>query len=151
MRRYISRRAVRYTWHMASQVLIHSEIIEEMLDHARRKPNLECCGLLAGSAGVVTRIFPASNALASATAYEVAPLESFRLFRQIREEGLEHLGIYHSHPASDNLPSPTDIAQAYYPEQAYFIISLLPGIARPVRAFFIRGGCVEEAGIKTVA
>jgi [CysO sulfur-carrier protein]-S-L-cysteine hydrolase len=135
---------------MAPQVLIHPKIIEEMLGHARSKPSLECCGLLAGSAGVITRIFPASNALASATAYQIAPLESFRLFRQIREEGLDHLGLYHSHPASDNIPSPTDIAQAYYPEQAYFIISLVGGIARPVRAFFIRDGCVEEAWIKTV-
>jgi proteasome lid subunit RPN8/RPN11 len=136
---------------MAPQVMIRFEIIEKMLGHARSKPSLECCGLLAGSAGVITRIFPARNALASATAYKIDPLESFRLFRQIREVGLDHLGLYHSHPASDNIPSPTDIAQSYYPEQSYFIISLVAGIARPVRAFFIRDGCVEEAGVKTVA
>jgi proteasome lid subunit RPN8/RPN11 len=135
---------------MVPKIFILSQIIEKMLDHAQSDPSLECCGILAGTAGIITRIFPASNTLDSATAYEIAPPESFRLFRQMREEGLDHLGLYHSHVASANVPSPSDIAQAYYPEQAYFIISLVPGVGRPVRAFFIRDGRVEEAELTTV-
>ncbi len=108
---------------------------------------MECCGLLAGAGGIITRIFPAKNALASATAYEVAPQELFQLFRRIREEGLEHLGIYHSHPASENVPSPRDIELAGYPNEAYFIISPLPAAPHPVRAFSIRDGRVEELEI----
>lgn len=111
---------------------------------------MECCGLLAGTDGVITKIFRAKNALASATAYEVAPQELFSLFRQMREEGLEHLGIYHSHPATENFPSPSDIEQAGYPYQAYFIISPLPAAPNPVRAFFIRDGQVEEVQITIV-
>ena len=126
-------------------------IIEELLRHARTEPRIECCGLLGGSNGIITRIFPAKNALDSATAYEIAPQEAFKFFRQIREEGLDHLGLYHSHPASDNVPSPTDIELAYYPDQAYFIISLWPEAERPVRVFFIRDGHAEEAGLRTLA
>ena len=85
---------------------------------------MECCGLLAGRGiGVITEIFPTKNALTSATAYEIPPLELFQLFRRFREEGLQHLGHYHSHLRSENFPSASDIAQAYYPNEAYFIIS----------------------------
>ena len=122
-----------------------------MIRHARREPEIECCGLLAGRDGVITKIFPTENALASATAYEIAPQDLFQLFRRLREEGLEHLGHYHSHLHSENFPSERDIAQAYYPEQAYFIISPQAGAPRPVRAFSIRDGKVQELKIEIAA
>jgi proteasome lid subunit RPN8/RPN11 len=132
---------------MPDGIRIRAGIVEEMLRHARSEPGMECCGLLAGVGGVITRTFPAKNALASPTAYEVAPQELFQLFRRMREEELEHLGIYHSHPASENVPSPRDIELAAYPNEAYFIISPLPAAPQPVRAFSIRDGRVEELEI----
>ena len=132
---------------MSIGVGVRAGIVEEMLRHARSEPGVECCGLLAGAGGVITRIFPAKNALAGPTAYEVAPQELFQLFRRMREEGLEHLGIYHSHPATENVPSPRDIELAAYPDEAYFIISPLPAAPHPVRAFSIRDGCAEELEI----
>jgi proteasome lid subunit RPN8/RPN11 len=132
---------------MPHGIRIRAGIVEEMLRHARSEPGMECCGLLAGAGGVITRIFPAKNALASPTAYEVAPQELFQLFRQMREEDLDHLGIYHSHPASENVPSPRDIELAGYPNEAYFIISPLPAAPHPVRAFSIQDGGVEELEI----
>ncbi len=111
-----------------------------MLAHARREAHIECCGLLAGRDGVITAIFPATNALASPTLYEIAPRELFELFRTFRDLGLTHLGQYHSHLASENVPSPTDIEQAGYPDQAYFIVSPQPDAPNPVRAFAIRDG-----------
>jgi proteasome lid subunit RPN8/RPN11 len=132
---------------MPQEIRVRAEIVEEMLRIARSEPRLECCGLLAGIGGVITKIFPAKNALASPTAYDVAPQELFQLFRRIREEGLEHLGIYHSHPTTENVPSPRDIELAAYPNEAYFIISLLPAAPRPVRAFSIREAIVRELEI----
>ena len=132
---------------MADSVRVRPEILDEMLAHARREPHTECCGLLAGRDGVITAIFPATNALASPTRYEIAPRELFELFRAFRELGLTHLGQYHSHLASDNVPSPTDIEQAGYPEQPYFIIALAPQATKPVRAFSFRDGIVQEIAI----
>ena len=117
---------------------VRQGILARLVEEARREPAIECCGLLAGSGGVITEVLPARNALSSATAYEIAPEDLFRLFRQIRERGLDHLGIYHSHPETDNFPSPADIARAYYPDAAYFIVSPRPEVAQPVRAFQIR-------------
>jgi proteasome lid subunit RPN8/RPN11 len=136
---------------MAQAVRVRPEILKEMLDHARREPDRECCGLLAGRDGVITAIFPATNALASATAYEIAAQELFQLLRACRAAGLTHLGHYHSHPSTENVPSPTDIEQAAYPEHAYFIVSPLAEAAKPVRAFSIREGVAQELEVISVA
>src|SRR5579863_1729845 len=135
---------------MAGSVRVRVGILNEMLAHARSEPEIECCGLLAGRDGVITAIFPSTNALASATAYEIAPPELFELFRTLRVKGLTHVGQYHSHLSSDNFPSPTDIEQAGYPDHAYFIVSLLPDAPNPVRAFSIRDGVVVEVEVVVV-
>lgn len=83
--------------------------------------------------------------------YELAPKEIVRLMREFRAQGLEFLGIYHSHPNGDNVPSPRDIELAYYSEAIYFIVSPQPYATTPVRAFSIRDGQVTELRIETVA
>jgi proteasome lid subunit RPN8/RPN11 len=128
-------------------VSVTREVLERLLEEARRDPLRECCGLLGGREGAITTVLPATNALASPTAYEIAPDELFKLFRHMREAGLEHLGIYHSHPNGENAPSPRDIELAYYPDAAHFVLSPRADVARPIRAFTIREGCVRELEI----
>ena len=135
---------------MSPSVPVKKEVLQRMLEEARATPTLECCGLLAGREGAISAIFPAANMLASATAYEIAPRELFRIFREMRAAGLEHLGIYHSHPRGDNVPSARDLEQAYYPDVAYFIVSPTPDAAQPVCAFTIREGRVAELRIVEV-
>lgn len=132
---------------MAETVRVRPEILKEMLLHARREPQIECCGLLAGRDDIITTIFPAQNALASATTYEIASQQLFRFFRAMREQGLIHLGLYHSHPAGENAPSARDIEQAFYPDQVYFILSTRQDAPRAVRAFSIREGRIQELEI----
>ena len=135
---------------MSGVVRIRRVVLEEMVKEARRAGGVECCGLLAGRGGVITTIYPAPNALASAAAYEIAPAELFRIFREMRAVGLEHMGIYHSHPAGENTPSARDVEQAYYPEAAYFIVSPADNVERAIRAFSIRAGQVAELTIELV-
>jgi len=137
-----------YRGNVAAAVRIRREIISRMREQARITPDDECCGLLAGRDGIITRVLPARNALDSATAYEIAPEELFRLMRQIRAEKLEMMGIYHSHPRGENRPSARDIECSCYPEAAYFILSPLADAAQAVRAFSIRDGCVAELKIE---
>ncbi len=131
-------------------IRIKREILDAMATHASGNPQLECCGLLAGHDGVITRIFPASNSLASPTQYEIAPKELFQHMREIRRAGLELTGIYHSHPNGDNTPSPRDIEQAYYPDVAYFILSPRNDAPNPVRAFTIQNGNIVALDIQIV-
>ncbi len=135
---------------MAQAVRVTREVWSALVAQARLEPSVECCGLLAGRGGVITTALPARNALASATAYEIAAAELFELFRRMRRLTLEHMGIYHSHPASANAPSPRDIAAAYYPDAAYFILSPAEDAARPVRAFSIREGRAVELELQVV-
>jgi [CysO sulfur-carrier protein]-S-L-cysteine hydrolase len=136
---------------MVGNCRITRTALQQMLEAARADSTHECCGLLAGRDGTITTAFVASNALASATAYEIAPQELFALFRKIRAQNLEFLGIYHSHPQTENIPSPTDIARAYYPEAAHFIISPQTDTPKPIRAFRIRDGKVTELVIEEVS
>lgn len=135
---------------MAGVIRVRAEILDCMVQEARRDPQEECCGLLGGRAAVITAIFPARNSLASPTAFEIAPEELFQIFRQMRAARLQHLGIYHSHPAGENSPSPRDIARAFYPDVTYLIVSPLPGLQQPVRAFSIRDGRVWELTVEPV-
>jgi proteasome lid subunit RPN8/RPN11 len=123
-----------------------------MLDETLQAAPNESCGLLAGKNNSITAIFPARNAAtAPATAYEIAPRELFTIFREIRSQRLEFLGIYHSHPHADNSPSATDIERAFYPEAAYFIIAFARSAHKPVRAFRIHNGNMIELQIEEVS
>jgi proteasome lid subunit RPN8/RPN11 len=132
-----------------SSIRVPKQVLDEMIAHARRDASVECCGLLAGRDGIITRVFPAANAAANpASSYEIAPKEIFERMREMRAEGIEMIGIYHSHPNGKNEPSPRDVEQAYYSEAAYFIISPRDDPERAVRAFSIREGRVEEIEIQ---
>ena len=135
---------------MQSAIRIRVGLAEQLLEHARRDANQECCGVLAGRDSAITLILPAANVLSSATAYEIAPQELFRLMREIRAAGLELLGIYHSHPTGENQPSPRDIEGAYYPAAAYFILSPRAVGPRAIRAFSIQNGSATELEIQEV-
>lgn len=129
---------------MSDLVRITRAAFDRLLAEARANPHIECCGLLAGRDGLISAVLPAKNALQSATAFEISPEELFALFRRMRSEELEHLGIYHSHPKGDNFPSPSDLERAFYPDSAYFIICPDAAASRAVRAFRIIEGCPGE-------
>lgn len=126
---------------------IPRSLYERLLAEARQALPNECCGLLGGQAGHVAEVFPATNALASASAFEIAPRELFAIFRRLREQNLVLAGIYHSHPTGQNVPSARDCERAYYPDAAYVIVSPQESTARPLRAFRLRGA-VEELDVE---
>ncbi len=133
------------------ELVLPRRVQEALLGEARRAMPNECCGLLGGQGLSVTHAFPATNALASPAAYEIPPRELFDLFRRLRAEKLELVGIYHSHPAGDNTPSARDRKRAYYPDAIYVILSPHPEAARPVRAFRIRDQEVEELSVEVAS
>jgi [CysO sulfur-carrier protein]-S-L-cysteine hydrolase len=130
-------------------VRITRDSFDSILEHCRADVVRECCGLLAGCDGVITHIYPATNvAPKPEIRYEIAPKEIFQRMRDMRAAGVDLLGIYHSHPNSKNEPSPRDVECAHYPETPYLIVSPLPGAERPVRAFLIADGQVNELDLE---
>ena len=112
--------------------------VSEMYAHAREAEPLECCGLVGGAgdtlrAATVYRL--RNRATDPRVAYEAAPEELFAAQRSMRHRGEQLLGIYHSHPRSqDPQPSEQDVRLAYYPAAIYFIIGL-SGAEAVLRAF----------------
>jgi len=70
------------------------------------------------------------------TRYVIDPREQLKAFRSIDAAGEELIGIYHSHPVSQPYPSPTDRAEAHYPDAVYVLVSLRTATPE-VRAFRI--------------
>lgn len=108
---------------------------------------LECCGILAGETnGRVTRVFPTSNAAASAEEFVIDPEQQFAVLDAARAEGLDIIGVYHSHPETPARPSAHDIRMGYADDWAYLIVSLA-GEEVQARAFRILGARPHEIGI----
>lgn len=123
----------------------------QLLEHARRQPHRECCGILAGQGDIITRAFPAKNDAADPIRnYAITPREIVRLMAEFRERRLDFFGIYHSHPhwLDANEPSPKDIALANYSEVIHFIVTPRPYATTPVRAFSIQHRRVTELEIQ---
>ena len=131
-------------------VSLPRSIHDEMVAHALEDRPYEVCGLLAGEAGRVTRVFRARNKERSPVRYEIEPTDLLRIFREIDDADLEHVGMYHSHTHTQAYPSATDIRLAYYPDALYFIVSLLDERAPHVRAFRIRDGEITEEAIDLI-
>jgi proteasome lid subunit RPN8/RPN11 len=131
------------------QINVRGGVLQQLRNLAEAKPEYECCGLLAGGDDIITHVFPAANVTPDpAKNYEIDPREIVRLLRDFREQKLEFLGIYHSHPNGKNEPSARDIELAYYSEAIYFIVSPIADAPKPVRAFSIRDGRVTELEIE---
>jgi proteasome lid subunit RPN8/RPN11 len=117
---------------------------DQIVAHARAEAPKEACGLVAGRAGDPTRAIACTNAHpAPVTRYAIDPREQLRAFRDMEANGEELFAIYHSHPITQPYPSPTDRAEAHYPEAYYLLVSLRDPVAE-VRAFRIRDGWVRE-------
>jgi [CysO sulfur-carrier protein]-S-L-cysteine hydrolase len=128
-------------------IRIPRQILDALLTNARTHAPNESCGLLSGRNSTITNFHPTKNASPTPTTnYEIAPADLFQFMREIRDGNLELVAIYHSHPASENIPSPKDVARSYYPEAAYIIVS--PQSQTPIRAFQIRDGQVAELSIE---
>lgn len=114
-------------------------------------PN-EACGLLAGKGGRVEKVYPMKNARPSPVAYEMDPEEQFRVLKDIRQAGLDLVGIFHSHPGSPAYPSGVDVEKAYwpgtlfpnYPEAVYVIVTLMDREQPVVKGYSIIEGKVRE-------
>lgn len=123
-------------------------IRDDMVAHALEERPNEACGLLAGQPGEVMRGFRARNREQSPVRYEIEPADLLRIFREIDDQELEHVGIYHSHTHTQAYPSPTDIRLAFYPDALYVLVSLVDEGAPVVRAFWIRDGEITEEPIE---
>lgn len=77
------------------------------------------------------------------TRYVIDAREQLAAFREMDARGEELVAIYHSHPLSQPYPSPTDRAEAHYPDAFYLLVSLRTSEPE-LHAYRIREGFVRE-------
>ena len=123
---------------------IASQLLDEIIDHARSEAPIECCGMVASRDGAAVRVYRATNAAASPLRYEIDGAEQYKIQMEIEEAGLDLGAIYHSHTRTEPYPSQTDINLAFYPDAVYVIVGL-GGDQPDVRAYEIRDGRVQDA------
>lgn len=116
-----------------------------MVGHCYDGLPLEACGLLGGDpvTDKVSRCYPTRNDAASARVYTVNPTDHLHADRDAEADGLEIVGVFHSHTHTEAYPSPTDVAQAPDPTWHYVLVSLRD-IVPVVRSYRIVEGKITE-------
>lgn len=115
-----------------------------LVDEIRRQGQVaypaECCGVLVGSAGVVkevSRLVPMQNRRTDDPhRYLIAPDDLRRVEADLRSEGLEVLGCYHSHPDHPAAPSAFDLEHAW-PWYSYIIVRVDQGRAAELTSWVL--------------
>lgn len=147
--------------HLVDGLEIPASVLRRVLAHLRSVSPVEGVGLLAvadndaGHPGWrrIVAFYPGTNTVASATRYTMDIHEVVVAFRDMRAAGWRLGAIVHSHPGGPPTPSPTDIAEAYYPDAAMMIVSLA-GPAPVTRVWSARpdapGDQIRELGLRVV-
>jgi proteasome lid subunit RPN8/RPN11 len=126
---------------------IAPELLDEIVEHARRDAPNECCGVVAVRDGVAEAVHPMQNTAASPFRFEVDGLELHRLLTGIEDGGAALGVIYHSHTRSEAYPSQTDINfAAGWPGVEWLIVGLA-GAEPEIRSYLIDDGKVGEVGV----
>lgn len=133
------------------------EAFELIRSHALACYPLEMCGLVAGGPApgaaddvVVAWFQPTVNVANSSKVYTVDPRQHLAADRRAEDEGLEIIGVVHSHTHTEPYPSPTDIAQAVDPGWHYLIVSLRDDEPM-LRSWRIVDGTVTEEPVVVVS
>ena len=89
----------------------------EMVRHARALAPIEDCGLLGGTVAdgvkTVEKVYYLTNTDHSEEHFSLDPKEQFAAVKEMRANGWQLLGNWHSHPASPSRPSEEDKRLAF--------------------------------------
>ena len=131
---------------------IARDVVDAILEHARRDHPDEACGIVAGPAGSdrPERFVPMVNAARSPTFYEFDSGDLLRLYRELEARDEDPVVIYHSHTATEGYPSRTDVAYASEPRAHYLLVSTRDPGTEEVRSFRIVDGVVTEEEVRVV-
>jgi proteasome lid subunit RPN8/RPN11 len=111
-------------------ILVNEEQLKQMRAHGERDYPYECCGLMLGKFEgghkQVLETYAISNAReeeAKRNRFLIRPEELMRGEKYAREQGLDVVGFYHSHPDDVAVPSQYDLEHAW-PTYSYIVMSV---------------------------
>ncbi|MGB7209812.1 MAG: M67 family metallopeptidase [Pyrinomonadaceae bacterium] len=114
-------------------IVLNEQVISSITAHAERDYPHECGGMLIGKfedgRKTVLETFPLENAREEEARHNrvlILPRDVMRAERYAREQKLDVVGYYHSHPESPAVPSQYDLDHAL-PVWSYVIASVIKG------------------------
>ncbi|HEX5285026.1 MAG TPA: M67 family metallopeptidase [Bryocella sp.] len=131
-------------------LILSRALYDDLRAHGEATYPNECCGILLGRAdagGVhVTSLLRAGNTRTDSAhnRYNIAPSELIAAQRQARDQGLDIVGFYHSHPDHPAQWSTTDFAEAHWFGCAYVITSIAKGRATDTNSFLLTGTTEDD-------
>ncbi len=152
-----------------ADLVISQIILDDIIAHAKELTPYECCGLLAGTDGIVSRLYRIKNIVAMEGAQNLSSFDSAKVAhlerlspderaeiafvmdmqdfstakKDMRNNGLDLQVVYHSHPHDPARPSVTDIKIATDYEEIW------PKINLPLPAYLLVSLMNTEPDIKT--
>ena len=129
------------------RVLLPKEEYRKLVEHAVSCLPEEACGLIAGKVVEgekhVAKVYMLPNADHSPTHFRISPQDQLSAILDMRQNGQQSLGNWHSHPETPSRPSEEDKRLAFAPSASYLILSLA-GNEPVLRSFSIRGEAAEQ-------
>lgn len=114
---------------------------EKILAHCRAGLPDESCGLIGGTREdgkkCIKKVYLLTNIDHSNEHFSMDPKEQLAAVKDMRANGYELLGNFHSHPESPSRPSEEDKRLAYDSKVNYLILSLMEADNPVLRAFNI--------------
>jgi proteasome lid subunit RPN8/RPN11 len=123
------------------------ELLAQMVAHARSCYPREACGILAGTAERVLRLYPARNVAPGNERYLLDPEEQRAIFADLARQRWKLLAIYHSHPQRAATPSRNDLRLSAYPHALMLIISLADWEHPELRGYRVAQGQAREVSL----
>jgi proteasome lid subunit RPN8/RPN11 len=84
-------------------LLLESRHVDLLKEEARKTHPIEACAMLFGESTqkqvAVQKVIVAPNKLQSTTRFEIHPETVVKAITEAEQEGLDFLGLFHSHPA----------------------------------------------------
>lgn len=108
----------------------------------------EACGMIGGTGQQAGLVLPVENELHSPVRFQMAAQAQFKAMMQIESAGMDLLAIFHSHPTGPIHPSPTDVAEFYYPGTLVLIASPLNDADLSISAGILTAGNWQIRGFK---
>jgi proteasome lid subunit RPN8/RPN11 len=128
-------------------VVILQSAVDAIVAHAQETAPDECCGLLVGACDRIDQAIRARNLERGPARYRIDPRDHIALMKRLRGSDRDVIGAYHSHPRSSAAPSASDVAEAFYPDFVYLIVSLMTANQPECRAWRLRDGAAEEIAL----
>lgn len=139
---------------------IDKRLKQEIESHGIAAYPYEGCGLLLGQQvkggngridNVVTSLFPVANSWEveeeKRERFLIAPQDMLQAELTAASQGLDIVGIFHSHPDHPPIASPRDVAWAAWPGHSYLITEIRQGQSKQSRSWQLlpdRSGFEEE-------